>query len=133
MFEITLNGVKIKHRRRPKHLSRLPQEVVDEMEIIDYNLLKTQKCAVALCKTQVSPLIRKWVERFRPEEVKEELISAGHIHSMPFVIWLFPKDGMDSDPMIFLQNVTLPDYAEELIALAAEHSNAIKHRALSRI
>lgn len=133
MFEITLNGVEIKHRRRPKHLSRLPQEVVDEMEIIGYHMLKTQKCAVALCKTQVSPLIRKWVEIFRPEEVKEELISAGHIHSMPFTIWLFPKEGMDSDPMIFLQNATLPDYAEQLLAIAAEHSNTIKHRALSRI
>ena len=52
---------------------------------------------------------------------------------MPFTIWLFPKEGMDSDPMIFLQNVTLPDYAEQLLAIAAEHSNTIKHRALIRI
>lgn len=133
MFEITLNGVKIKHRRRPKHLARLPQEVADEMELNGYRQLKKHKCAVALCKTQVSPLIRKWVEVFRPEEVKEELYSAGHRHSMPFTIWLFPKEGMDSDPMIFLQNVTLPDYAEQLLAIAAKHSNTIKHRALIRI
>lgn len=133
MFEITLNGVEIKHRHRPKHLARLPQEVVDEMEIIGYHMLKTQKCAVALCKTQVSPLIRKWVEIFRPEEVKEELISAGHIHSMPFTIWLFPKEGMDSDPMIFLQNVTLPDYAEKLLTLASESHEVIKRRALGKV
>lgn len=101
MFEITLNGVKIKRRRRPKHLARLPQGVADEMELNGYRQLKKHKCAVALCKTQVSPLIRKWVEVFRPEEVKEELYSAGHRHSMPFTIWLFPKEGMDSDPMIF--------------------------------
>lgn len=133
MFEITLNGVKIKRRRRPKHLVSLPQEVADEMELNGYRQLKKHKCAVALCKTQVSPLIRKWVEVFRPEEVKEELYSAGHRHSMPFTIWLFPKEGRDSDPMIFLQNVTLPDYAEQLLAIAAEHSNTIKHRALIRI